>query len=175
MRARDRIALEVSRYTDDIYETMVRDADMLFAIRWPSNASAMDMAQQRYGSLLKRLKEFDVISQLDNQTRARLYMPQRLQDRAQHPCLKVSRLSFTADDSAVSIKWSEEVKKEPTEVLRMYQLGSADPVQVSLLGTMEFEPVAELLELATVKTCQIIVILVKDGKAVTRRLAIGER
>ncbi|KAE9076136.1 hypothetical protein PF007_g24744 [Phytophthora fragariae] len=84
--------------------------------------------------------------------------------------LKISQFRFTQDCSAVKIKWSEEVEKDPREVLRIYQLGGADLIQVSLLGDMEFEPGAELRELATVKTCQVIAVLVKEGTTIVRRL-----
>ncbi|KAJ8575467.1 hypothetical protein ON010_g3748 [Phytophthora cinnamomi] len=84
--------------------------------------------------------------------------------------LKISRLSFTTDGSAVNIKWSEEVEKAPCEVLQIYHLNRTDPVQVTSLGVMEFEPGAELRELATVKTWQVIAILVKDGETIVRRL-----
>ncbi|GMF52253.1 unnamed protein product [Phytophthora fragariaefolia] len=277
------------------------NAGLLLAIRSSNNSSAMDMAFQRYGHLLERLQEFEVISELDQQTLARLTIPEILQEnmqllydsfahdpskleslvnaiangspsiqslkagnasqgrlrslvgaikslwrteeklrfafgRSMEPhqtklqkiwltsvecvltklqsairgqrlwqsgddrhtqfeqeeeqikdkaygtirklllkaddaalSVKISRLSFTADNSAVNIKWSEEVVKDPSEVLQIYQLSSTNPVQVVLLGDMEFEPGAELLELTTVKTGMVIAVFVYEGKTTVRR------
>lgn len=68
------------------------------------------------------------------------------------------------------IKWSEEVEKEPTKVVRVYQINSGSPVQMSLMGTIEFEAGVELRTLATVKTNQLVAVVVKDDKTIVRRI-----
>lgn len=92
--------------------------------------------------------------------------------RSRDLCAKISSLRFTKDEAKVSVKWSKEVEKEPSKVISMYELSTSEgkPVETSHLGTMEFEPGYGLLKVATVKTCQLIAILVSEKNTVVRRV-----
>ncbi|KAE9326586.1 hypothetical protein PF008_g16613 [Phytophthora fragariae] len=88
---------------------------------------------------------------------------------AGHLTLEVTRMIITADATAVSIAWKEEVEKEPTKVVRVYQIHSDGPGYLSQLGTMEFEPGLKLLKITTVKTGQAVAIVVKEDTTIVRR------
>lgn len=84
--------------------------------------------------------------------------------------IKISRMMRTSDGTSVNITWSEEVEKEPTKVIRMFQLGTDDPAQISAMGTMKFEPGVEIRKLATVKMGQVVAFLVKENNTIVRRI-----
>ncbi|CAI5702282.1 unnamed protein product [Peronospora effusa] len=75
----------------------------------------------------------------------------------------------TSDGATVQITWSKEVAKEPVKVICMYQVGNCGPAQMSLLGTIEFEPGFVVRKLATVKIETVVAILVKEDKTLVRR------
>ncbi|CAI5708161.1 unnamed protein product [Peronospora destructor] len=75
----------------------------------------------------------------------------------------------TLDGAAFKITWSKEVAKEPMKAICMYQVDNCGLAQMSLLGTMEFEPGFVVRKLATVRIETVVAILVKENKTLVRR------
>ncbi|KAG7378687.1 hypothetical protein PHYPSEUDO_009756 [Phytophthora pseudosyringae] len=82
---------------------------------------------------------------------------------------KISTIRFNHECSAASIKWTEEAEKEPTRTVHVYQLSKDSRIHVTLLGKMEFAPGVEVRQLAAVKTCQVVAVVVREGKTVIRK------
>ncbi|RLN97045.1 hypothetical protein BBJ28_00018850 [Nothophytophthora sp. Chile5] len=84
-------------------------------------------------------------------------------------------IRWGADANDLCLQWIEEVEKEPSKVVRVWQIQSSTPVQLSLLGKLEFEPGSEVLQYAAVKICQLVAVLVKDEKTIVYRLTFPVR
>ncbi|KAE8971372.1 hypothetical protein PF011_g26056, partial [Phytophthora fragariae] len=75
---------------------------------------------------------------------------------------RITILQVSTDGSDVNVKWEKEVERVPAKVVRMYEQSTTSPFRASKMGTAEFAPGTELRKLATVKTNQVIAVVVKD-------------
>ena len=80
----------------------------------------------------------------------------------------IRKLSY--DEDKVDVECRKEVEKVPSKVIRLYDISSSSLTGIALLGTAEFDPGMQLRKIATVKTSQIVAILVRDGSTAVRRI-----